>query len=122
MLVAAFRQEARDEILLDLLTERDLELLKHKKQNTQSESQLSVDNVKQKRYLILTLKGEYEKTHYPLPLRYLEEPDLATMRKTFSRLQSHIKMNNTNTFSTISYAQSEGRAVDDFVLIESENQ
>jgi len=34
----------------------------------------------------------------------LEEPDLATMRRTFSRLQSHIQMNNTNTFSTISYA------------------
>lgn len=36
-----------------------------------------------KRYVILTLNGEFEKVHYPLPLAFLEEPDIATLRRTF---------------------------------------
>jgi len=29
--------------------------------------------------MILTFEGEFEKVHYPLPLIYLEEPDLQTI-------------------------------------------
>jgi len=29
-----------------------------------------------KMYLILTFEGEFEKVHYPMPLSYLEEPDV----------------------------------------------
>ena len=40
----------------------------------------------QKRYLILTLNGEFEKVHYPMPLSFLEEPDIGLLRKTFTRM------------------------------------
>ena len=53
-----------------------------------------------KRYLILTLNGEFEKVHYPLPLNYLEEPDIATLRKTFQRMHSEVSlMQNSRAFS-----------------------
>ena len=29
-----------------------------------------------KKYLILTFEAEFEKVHYPMPLNYLEEPDI----------------------------------------------
>ena len=37
----------------------------------------------EKKYLIMTFEGEFEKVHYPLPLNYLEEPDMQSMYKTF---------------------------------------
>jgi hypothetical protein len=43
--------------------------------------------------MILTFEGEFEKVHYPLPLIYLDEPDLQTIFQTFERLQNHIRMN-----------------------------
>ena len=46
----------------------------------------------QKRYLILTLNQEFEKVHFPLPLSFLEEPDIATLRRTFSRMQSEVSL------------------------------
>jgi len=39
-----------------------------------------------KKYVILTFDGEFEKIHYPLPLQYEEEPDMQSMYKTFQRL------------------------------------
>ena len=41
-------------------------------------------------YLIMTFDSEFEKVHYPLPLNYLEEPELDQMFKTFQRLQSQV--------------------------------
>ena len=46
----------------------------------------------QKRYLILTLLQEFEKVHFPLPLSFLEEPDIATLRRTFQRMQSEANL------------------------------
>ena len=52
--------------------------------------------------MILTFEGEFEKVHYPLPLAYLEEPDIATLRRTFSRMQSEVSlMQNSKAFSEI---------------------
>mgnify|MGYP003305496948 CR=1 FL=1 len=48
-----------------------------------------------KKYLILTFDAEFEKVHYPMPLNYLEEPDMQSMFSTFQRLQAHIQMNMT---------------------------
>lgn len=53
-----------------------------------------------RRYLILTLNGEFEKVHYPLPLSYLEEPDIATLRRTFQRMHSEVDlMQNSRAFT-----------------------
>ena len=86
------KKEAQEEIYLDLLTAQDLAMLKARKQNpantpTMSSNHSLVDP-KQKRYLILTLSGEYEKVHYPMPLVFLEEPDIGALRRTFTRMQS----------------------------------
>lgn len=40
----------------------------------------------------MTFEGEFEKVHYPLPLNYLEEPDMQSMYKTFQRLQGQLTM------------------------------
>jgi hypothetical protein len=40
-------------------------------------------NKNDKKYLILTYEGEFEKVHYPLPLQFIEELDMASMLKTF---------------------------------------
>lgn len=49
-----------------------------------------------KKYFILTFEAEFEKVHYPMPLAYLEEPDMQSMLNTFQRLQSHVPMNTTS--------------------------
>jgi len=42
-----------------------------------------VGNKFDKKYLILTFEGEFEQVHYPMPLHYLDEPDMQTMLNTF---------------------------------------
>lgn len=86
MLMTAMKRESQDEIYLDLLTAQDLAMLKARKQNPQNTPALSDHSLvdpKQKRYLILTLNGEFEKVHYPMPLAFLEEPDVGALRRTF---------------------------------------
>ena len=75
---------------------------------------------RQKRYLILTLSGEFEKVHYPMPLAFLEEPDVGTLRRTFIRMQSQVDMlNNSKAFSEL---LPESRSyIDDFSQIDDEN-
>ena len=43
----------------------------------------------------MTFEGEFEKVHYPLPLAYLEEPDMQSMLKTFTRLQEQLQMSRS---------------------------
>ena len=119
MLLAALKKEAPD-IVLDLLTQQDLEQLKRSK-GAKEDTPIFNANPKQKKYLILTLKGEYEKTHFPLPLTFQEEPDINSLRKTFTRMQELFQMQTSNAFSQLAY-EPKRSAVDDFVLIETENQ
>jgi len=41
-----------------------------------SQSSLQQPSKGEKKYLILTFEGEFEKVHYPLPLLYLDEPEM----------------------------------------------
>lgn len=93
MIVSAAKRESQ-EVVIDLLSQNDLELLKQKKtmEKAQSLPIQGSDNPRQKKYLILTLRGEYDKTHYPLPLPFLDDPDITTVRRTFTRLQSLYQM------------------------------
>jgi len=47
---------------------------------------MTESNKYEKKYVILTFQGEFDKVHYPLPLKYLEEPEMDQMFKTFQRL------------------------------------
>jgi hypothetical protein len=60
--------------------------MKKRKQTNEESTNDAPYDPKQKKYIILTLKGQYEKTHYPLPLVFLAEPDINTLRRTFTRM------------------------------------
>jgi coiled-coil domain-containing protein 61 len=74
-----------------MLTQNDLALLKAKKQGIASPIVTEAVDVRSKRYLILTLTGEFEKVHYPLPLTYLEDPGIEVLRRTLTRMQSQVE-------------------------------
>ena len=127
MIQAAMKQEQSDEVIIDLLTQQDLAMIKARKQNSSQSQQSTIDHTSvdptQKRYMILTLNGEFEKVHYPLPLNYLEEPDIATLRRTFSRMQSEVSlMQNSRAFTEMMPMQDPlGQSMGDFALLEDEN-
>ena len=81
-----------------------------------------------KRYLILSAEGEFEKVHFPLPLIYTEEPDMQTMFKTFQRMNSHLNMNQTvrddgaGGFDLEVASQRLPNTMQDFFKIEVENE
>ena len=74
----------------------------------------------QKRYMILTHVHEFEKVHFPLPLSYLAEPDIGTLRRTFQRMQSQMsQMSKSNAFSPMYNAT---QSMDNFYAMEQENE
>ena len=88
-------------VSLNLLSQQDLIELKTKKTTGEQAASLTsstnqVGNKFDKKYLILTFEGEFEQVHYPMPLHYLDEPDMQTMLNTFQRLQGHIEMSMTS--------------------------
>ena len=87
MLQTAFKRQETEKVYIDLLTQQDLAAMKAKKQgiDVQKPDPSKVDP-RGKRYLIMTLFGEYDKCHYPMPLIYLEEPDITLLRRTFTRM------------------------------------
>lgn len=124
MLLAALKGEQRDEVSVDLLTQGDLALIKQRKQADLSSAQLDHSEVdpQQKRYLILTLNGEFEKVHFPMPLSFLEEPDIATLRKTFTRMQSEMNlMSSSRAFSEMLPDDPMAHSMNDFALVDEEN-
>jgi coiled-coil domain-containing protein 61 len=74
---------------MDLLTYSDLEILKAKRlRRSGHDARLPTHAVQNnKRYLILTYQGEFDKVHYPLPLPFEEHPDPQDLKKTIVRLR-----------------------------------
>lgn len=66
-----------------MYTQADLALLKAKKGLAPSQNSAHKAAKSEKRYLILTHEGEFDKVHYPLPMTYTEEPDMQAMFNTF---------------------------------------
>ena len=65
--------------------------------------------------MILTAEDESGRVHFPLPLTSLEEPDIATMRRTLQRLQSQYDNDNDQSFSM------HNRTMTDLTTIDQEN-
>lgn len=65
-------------VSLNLLSQQDLQQLKQQQTRSESASQSNHTEAKkyEKKYIILTFQGEFDKVHYPLPLKYLEEPEM----------------------------------------------
>lgn len=88
-----------DSVFVDLLTYSDLEALRSKR-NSKSEGKLEVQHETHKgdmpsrpntkRYLILTYAGEFDRSHYPLPLSMEAELSPATMRRVIERLRGEL--------------------------------
>ena len=99
MLVAAV-VDASETVFVDLLTYADLERLKRERGAARGEAngtRATADGAKknardvspasQKRYLILTHADEFDRTHYPLPLVFEDDPSPQALRATVERLR-----------------------------------
>jgi len=91
MLASALKQ-ASDAVFVDLLTPQDLELLKSKRAGAAPPGATAArpppaGGPAGKRYLILTYAGEFDTTHYPLPLAYDEHPDPARLKAIIRSLR-----------------------------------
>lgn len=102
MLDLAFSKN-NDKVLVDVLTFTDLELKKAQKQqganqsfSTQSTLETAKDGQNhakyQKRYVIMTYRGEFDTkdVHYPLPLEFEDKPNFPALKRTIARLRRQI--------------------------------
>ena len=101
MLDLAFSKN-NDKVLVDVLTFTDLELKKAQKQQGPNQSfttQSTLDakdgqnHAKyQKRYVIMTYRGEFDTkdVHYPLPLEFEDKPNFPALKRTIARLRRQI--------------------------------
>jgi hypothetical protein len=89
MLLSALQQTS-DSVCIDLLTYSDLEVLKAKRLRRAGQTvpvPAPGSKVNNKRYLILTYQGEFDKVHYPLPLAFEEYPDHVRLKATIVSLR-----------------------------------
>ena len=92
MLVAAVVNESSESVSVDLLTYADLERLKRGARAVQGppatrpasarlrETRETSRAMSQKRYLIMTHADEFDRTHYPLPLLFEDDPSPQALR------------------------------------------
>jgi hypothetical protein len=102
MLLSALRQSS-DSVCVDLLTYSDLEVLKAKRlRRAGHDVPLPASNgvSNNKRYLILTYQGEFDKVHYPLPLAYDEYPDPSVLKRTIANLRGALALATAACCST----------------------
>eukprot|EP00929_Paragymnodinium_shiwhaense_P014517 TRINITY_DN12242_c0_g1_i1.p1 TRINITY_DN12242_c0_g1~~TRINITY_DN12242_c0_g1_i1.p1 ORF type:complete len:631 (-),score=136.76 TRINITY_DN12242_c0_g1_i1:64-1956(-) len=88
MLLSALSQES-DSVYLDVLTARDLEMLRRHANPQGPPTTTSVAGQSDKRYLILTYCAEFDKVHYPLPLP-LERSEEDSLRTCVARLRAEL--------------------------------
>lgn len=99
MLVAAVVNESSESVSVDLLTYADLERLKRERTSRPGSARdttgvrasagnaRDVSPASQKRYLIMTHADEFDRTHYPLPLLFEDDPSPQALQATVQRLR-----------------------------------
>jgi hypothetical protein len=96
MLMSGLSQD-NDSVTVDLLTNKDLELMKQKRTNNSMNESMSQDPNKTNRvYLIVNYNGEFEKVCYPIPMYYQNPPPADLMIRTINRLKKVSKTNNSS--------------------------
>lgn len=88
MLLSALAQES-EAVYLDVLTARDLEMLR-RHTNPHGPPSTSTSGQSDKRYVILTYRGEFDKVHYPLPLPLEARSEEEMLRAMVSRLRGEL--------------------------------
>ena len=68
--------------------------------------------------MILTSDEDGNKVHFPMPLNFIEEPDITTLRRTLSRMQSQFDQENEDVFNDNMMS----RSMTDFSKIDVENE
>ncbi|OLP74130.1 Coiled-coil domain-containing protein 61, partial [Symbiodinium microadriaticum] len=90
MLLSALAQEqGSDSVYLDVLTARDLEMLR-RHANPEAPPAAPATTQPDKRYMILTYRAEFDKVHYPLPLALDERSEEDVLRAMVARLRSEL--------------------------------
>lgn len=89
MLMSGLSKESEN-VLVDLLSYKDLENMRNKKSNNSSnvsDSQNTDLSIINKKYLIISYTNEFEKVHFPLPISYLIQPEISYTLRTIERLK-----------------------------------
>eukprot|EP01066_Platyproteum_vivax_P009673 Platyproteum_vivax@DN4271_c0_g1_i1.p1 len=91
MLTSSLLQESGS-VSVDLLTSKDLELLRSRAAGVSNGHQATNTNTSssEKRYLILTYQAEFDRVHYPLALAPQDNADPAALLRTIHRLKNEI--------------------------------
>lgn len=89
MLLSALAQES-DSVYLDILTARDLEMLRRHANPQGPPATTSTASQSDKRYMILTYRAEFDKVHYPLPLAMDEQSEEDRLRSMVERLRTQL--------------------------------
>lgn len=89
MLLSALVQES-EAVYLDVLTARDLEMLRRHANPQGPPTASSASGHSGKRYLILTYRAEFDKVHYPLPLPPEERSEEETLRAQLARMRTEL--------------------------------
>ena len=78
MINSALQRNNNGSVYIDLLTWQDLEILKARKatQKEQKQQLNATHRTKNKRYIILTYIGQYDRVHYPLCLKLDDQQSL----------------------------------------------
>jgi len=89
MMLSALAQES-DAVYLDVLTARDLEMLRRHANPQGPPTTSTAAGLSDKRYMILTYRAEFDKVHYPLPLPLDERSPEEALRAMVGRLRAEL--------------------------------
>jgi hypothetical protein len=90
MLAGAMRGD-NDSVFIDLLTYADLQMLKARKTGKTPPKAPDAPQKNNKRYLILTYVVQFDRVHYPLPLKHEAEPSVGSLQQTVQRLRYQLE-------------------------------
>ena len=95
MLISSLSKD-NDSVYIDLLTFADLEMLKARRGDGTSSSvqssTTSASKTTNRRYVILTYSGEFDRVHYPLPLLFEDVLDPVKLKRTIKKLRAALKL------------------------------
>eukprot|EP00941_MAST-03F_sp_MAST-3F-sp1_P005653 g5653.t1 len=90
-MLSAAQMSKSDSVWVDVLTFNDLKEMRAKNGGRDCPDPSNVDELRKKRYLVLTYNVEFDRIHWPLPLVPVEESEEERLKRTVRRLQNELK-------------------------------
>lgn len=107
MLMSGLAKETEN-VLIDLLSYKDLEMMRNKKSNNTTSNSINESNSNvdlstlNKKYLIISYTNEFEKVHFPLPISFVIQPEISLTLRTIERLKkANLKLMSNNNNNNI---------------------